>query len=38
VALIGREIVPIPLPDPEMFFPEDLGIAPPVKKLKLSTY
>ena len=35
VALIGREIVPIPLPDAEMFFPDDLGIAPPTKKLPL---
>ncbi|CAI8313088.1 MAG: 7-carboxy-7-deazaguanine synthase [Euryarchaeota archaeon UBA443] len=35
VALIGREIVPIPIPEAELFFPEDLGIAPPVKKLPL---
>ena len=35
VALIGREIVPIPIPEAEMFFPSDLGIAPPVKKLPI---
>jgi hypothetical protein len=35
VALIGREIVPIPIPEAELYFPEDLGIAPPVKKLPL---
>jgi len=33
VALVGREITPIPIPEPTMFFPEDLGIAPPVKHL-----
>ena len=33
VALVGTEITPIPIPEPTMFFPEDLGIAPPVKHL-----
>ncbi len=36
VALIGNEIVPIPLPEATMYFPEDLGIAAPVKHLKLA--
>ena len=31
--LVGTEITPIPIPEPTMFFPEDLGIAPPVKHL-----
>ena len=35
VALIGKEIIPIPIPDTEIEFPEDLGIAPPVKHLTL---
>ncbi len=35
VALIGREIVPIPIPEAELYFPEDLGVAPPIKKLPL---
>jgi tRNA wybutosine-synthesizing protein 1 len=33
VALVGREITPIPVPKATMFFPEDLGIAPSVKHL-----
>ena len=33
VALIGTEIIPIQVPEAEMYFPEDLGIAPPVKHL-----
>ena len=36
VALIGNEMVPIPIPEASMHFPEDLGIASPVKKLKLA--
>jgi len=35
VALVGTEITPIPIPEPTMFFPEDLGIAPPVKHLPI---
>ena len=35
VALIGNEMIPIPIPEATMHFPEDLGTAPPVKKLKL---
>jgi tRNA wybutosine-synthesizing protein 1 len=35
VSLIGKEIVPIPIPEPTMFFPDDLGIASPVKHLKV---
>ena len=35
VALVGREIVPLPIPEPTMFFPEDLGVADPVKHLKV---
>jgi wyosine [tRNA(Phe)-imidazoG37] synthetase (radical SAM superfamily) len=35
VALVGREISPIPVPEPTMFFPEDLGIAPSVKHLPI---
>jgi tRNA wybutosine-synthesizing protein 1 len=33
VALVGRDITPIPVPKATMFFPEDLGIAPSVKHL-----
>ena len=33
VALVGTEITPIPIPNATMFFPDDLGIAPPVKHL-----
>ncbi len=36
VALIGREIVPIPIPEATMHFPADLGTAPPVKKLQMA--
>ncbi|MEC7723127.1 MAG: hypothetical protein VYB36_04385, partial [Candidatus Thermoplasmatota archaeon] len=36
VALIGNEMIPIPIPEATMHFPEDLGTAPPVKKLKLA--
>ena len=35
VSLIGREIVPIPIPEPTMFFPKDLGIAESIKHLKM---
>ena len=35
VALVGHKITPIPIPEPTMFFPEDLGIAPPVKHLPI---
>ena len=35
VALVGQEITPIPIPEATMFFPEDLGIAPPVKHLPI---
>ena len=28
VALVGQQITPIPIPEPTMFFPDDLGIAP----------
>jgi tRNA wybutosine-synthesizing protein 1 len=35
VSLIGKEIVPIPIPEPTMFFPDDLGIAASVKHLKV---
>jgi wyosine [tRNA(Phe)-imidazoG37] synthetase (radical SAM superfamily) len=35
VALVGREIVPIPIPEATMHFPEDLGIAESVKHLKI---
>ncbi len=35
VALVGKEIVPIPIPEREMEFPADLGIAPPVKHLPI---
>ena len=35
VALVGQEISPIPIPEPTMFFPEDLGIAPSVKHLPI---
>ena len=33
VALIGTEIIPIPVPEAKLHFPKDLGIAPPVKHL-----
>ena len=33
VALVGTKITQIPLPEPTMFFPEDLGIAPSIKHL-----
>lgn len=36
VALVGREISPIPIPQPTMFFPDDLGIAPSVKHLQMA--
>ena len=36
MALIGNEMIPIPIPEATMHFPEDLGTAPPVKKLKLA--
>jgi tRNA wybutosine-synthesizing protein 1 len=36
VALVGREISPIPIPEATMFFPEDLGIAPSVKHLPMA--
>ena len=35
VALVGRAIVPIPIPGATMFFPEDLGIAESIKHLKI---
>ena len=35
VALVGHKITPIPIPEPTMFFPDDLGIAPPVKHLPI---
>jgi len=35
VALVGREIVPIPIPEASMHFPEDLGIAESIKHLKI---
>ena len=35
VALVGKEIVPLPIPQTTMFFPEDLGVADPVKHLKV---
>ena len=35
VALVGQQITPIPIPEPTMFFPDDLGIAPPVKHLPI---
>ena len=35
VALVGTKITPIPVPEPVMFFPENLGIAPPVKHLPI---
>jgi len=31
VALVGKKISPIPIPEATMFFPDDLGIAPSVK-------
>jgi hypothetical protein len=34
--LVGQEIVPIPVPEATMFFPDDLGIAPSVKHLQMS--
>ncbi len=37
VSLIGREIVPIPIPEPTMFFPKDLGIAESIKHLKMAS-
>jgi len=36
VALVGQEISPIPIPEPTMFFPDDLGIAPSVKHLQMA--
>jgi tRNA wybutosine-synthesizing protein 1 len=36
VALVGQEITPIPIPEPTMFFPDDLGIAPSVKHLQMA--
>ncbi len=36
VALIGNEMIPIPIPEAEIAFPEDLGIAPSVKHLKIA--
>ena len=35
VALVGKEIVPIPIPEATMYFPDDLGIAESVKHLKI---
>jgi len=35
VALVGREIIPIPIPEATMFFPDDLGIAESIKHLKI---
>ena len=37
VALVGQEISPIPIPEPTMFFPDDLGIAPSVKHLQMAS-
>ncbi|MGY8702621.1 MAG: 4-demethylwyosine synthase TYW1 [Candidatus Poseidoniales archaeon] len=36
VALVGREIIPIPIPEQTMFFPDDLGIAKPVRHLPMA--
>jgi wyosine [tRNA(Phe)-imidazoG37] synthetase (radical SAM superfamily) len=36
VALVGREKIPLPIPEKIMDFPEDLGIAPPIKHLTLA--
>ena len=35
VALVGREIIPIPIPEATMFFPDALGIAESIKHLKI---
>ena len=35
VALVGKEIIPIPIPEATMQFPEDLGIAKSIKHLKI---
>ena len=35
VALVGKKIVPIPIPNATMKFPENLGIAESVKHLKI---
>ena len=35
VALIGKEKIPLTLPDIVKEFPKDLGIAPPIKHLPL---
>ena len=35
VALVGKEIVPIPIPEATMHFPDDLGIAESIKHLKI---
>ena len=35
VALVGREIIPIPIPEATMHFPKNLGIAQSVKHLKV---
>lgn len=36
VALIGKEKIPLPIPEATMRFPADLGIAPPVRKLPMA--
>ena len=36
VALVGHEKIPLPIPEQIMEFPDDLGIAPPVKHLPLA--
>jgi tRNA wybutosine-synthesizing protein 1 len=36
VALVGREKIPLPIPEAVMEFPDDLGIAPPIKHLPLA--
>ncbi len=36
VALIGREKIPLPIPEAVIEFPKDLGIAPPIKHLPLA--
>ena len=36
VALIGKEKIPLPIPEIITEFPKDLGIAPPIKHLPLA--
>jgi tRNA wybutosine-synthesizing protein 1 len=36
VALVGKEMIPIPIPEQTMFFPDDLGIAKPIKHLPMA--